>query len=41
MWDLIVAVPDHCISFYFPCGANENVYWPHTRVKKSSPILNV
>ena len=19
MWDLIVSVPDHCLSFYFPC----------------------
>ena len=20
MWDLIVSVPDHCLSFYFLCG---------------------
>ena len=20
MWDLIVSVPDHCLSFYFVCG---------------------
>ena len=20
MWDLIVSVPDHCLSFYFPQG---------------------
>ena len=20
MWDLIVSVPDHCLSFYFPLG---------------------
>ena len=20
MWDLIVSVPDHCLSFYFPFG---------------------
>ena len=20
MWDLIVSVPDHCLSFYFPCN---------------------
>ena len=20
MWDLIVSVPDHCLSFYFGCG---------------------
>ena len=26
MWDLIVSVPDHCLSFYFPeisCAENE------------------
>ena len=22
MWDLIVSVPDHCLSFYFPCYEN-------------------
>ena len=22
MWDLIVSVPDHCLSFYFPIGWN-------------------
>ena len=23
MWDLIVSVPDHCLSFYFvPCSAS-------------------
>ena len=21
MWDLIVSVPDHCLSFYFELGA--------------------
>ena len=21
MWDLIVSVPDHCLSFYFMCDA--------------------
>ena len=31
MWDLIVSVPDHCLSFYFSCGAslgrgNENLF---------------
>ena len=20
MWDLIVSVPDHCLSFYFSCS---------------------
>ena len=28
MWDLIVSVPDHCLSFYFsePEGAPQNKY---------------
>ena len=25
MWDLIVSVPDHCLSFYFNFAARENV----------------
>ena len=24
MWDLIVSVPDHCLSFYFK--SNENIH---------------
>ena len=24
MWDLIVSVPDHCLSFYFKSRRNEN-----------------
>ena len=24
MWDLIVSVPDHCLSFYF---ANKEILW--------------
>ena len=24
MWDLIVSVPDHCLSFYFPAVALKN-----------------
>ena len=23
MWDLIVSVPDHCLSFYFPKGISK------------------
>ena len=30
MWDLIVSVPDHCLSFYF------TVHWP---VLESSALL--
>ena len=24
MWDLIVSVPDHCLSFYFECNENRH-----------------
>ena len=24
MWDLIVSVPDHCLSFYF---SDERIFW--------------
>ena len=24
MWDLIVSVPDHCLSFYFPLIMHKN-----------------
>ena len=27
MWDLIVSVPDHCLSFYF--AANEELHQSH------------
>ena len=27
MWDLIVSVPDHCLSFYFPPNANFSRFW--------------
>ena len=23
MWDLIVSVPDHCLSFYFTCETSQ------------------
>ena len=26
MWDLIVSVPDHCISFYFACSNREETF---------------
>ena len=25
IWDLIVSVPDHCLSFYFSSKSNENI----------------
>ena len=28
MWDLIVSVPDHCLSFYFPLTAHDLVQMP-------------
>ena len=28
IWDLIVSVPDHCLSFYFPfCGKLVSTAW--------------
>ena len=49
MWDLIVSVPDHCLSFYFivlwikkPEGllysCNENRYVDHRKVKKEISV---
>ena len=38
MWDLIVSVPDHCLSFYFP-----TTYWLpklHKRPYKARYIAN-
>ena len=26
MWDLIVSVPDHCLSFYFATSSENNGY---------------
>ena len=26
IWDLIVSVPDHCLSFYFPCTFDHLIY---------------
>ena len=31
MWDLVVSVPDHCLSFYFP----HNDHY-HSKIKKIS-----
>ena len=27
MWDLIVSVPDHCVSFYYECFSNKTCYY--------------
>ena len=35
MWDLIVSVPDHCLSFYFPNHGKETetqMVWPHLKI---------
>ena len=34
MWDLIVSVPDHCLSFYFFCMIN---FYDHYSICR--PIL--
>ena len=32
MWDLIVSVPDHCLSFYFLLAEKlMRLYWPKLR----------
>ena len=31
MWDLIVSVPDHCLSFYFP--SNDNLSLAHLEMR--------
>ena len=37
MWDLIVSVPDHCLSFYFEYINNE---WKFISLKPCSLIFN-
>ena len=34
MWDLIVSVPDHCLSFYFSCVAF------HKKIYKGTNLLS-
>ena len=31
MWDLIVSVPDHCLSFYFPTLNKICIYEGHLK----------
>ena len=40
MWDLIVSVPDHCLSFYFDLMFNlfRIAFWPSVE-KELSPWL--
>ena len=38
MWDMIVSVPDHCLSFYYARGPRfESLVGPYTL---SSPVTN-
>ena len=39
MWDLIVSVPDHCLSFYFLPGAFIFIF--HTCLKSSILIIKL
>ena len=47
MWDLIVSVPDHCLSFYFPCILKVSVMnvfiflLQHTRILRIQCRLNL
>ena len=34
MWDLIVSVPDHCLSFYFTLGKSKKCRKSPTEKKK-------
>ena len=44
MWDLIVSVPDHCLSFYFPLHIADNFddvndsYWAYQSLLKERPF---
>ena len=44
MWDLIVSVPDHCLSFYFACNQYSHiildkfVFRPHLSILSYSPL---
>ena len=31
MWDLIVSVPDHCLSFYFPYKSNPRLHLTYSK----------
>ena len=32
MWDLIVSVPDHCLSFYFAISTISKLLWESVQV---------
>ena len=39
MWDLIVSVPDHCLSFYFSY-AREKIRWVFKLLYESSETIH-
>ena len=41
MWDLIVSVPDHCLSFYFETTGNEVKTNTAERIRIAESISNV
>ena len=38
MWDLIVLVPDHCLSFYFVSNLDVHANTPQSRDCKTSKL---
>ena len=40
MWDLIVSVPDHCLSFYFPAISNTYRNLPLLPAASRNPALS-
>ena len=40
MWDLIVSVPYHCLSFYFPFFSQETIYDVRTELRQSLALLS-
>ena len=43
MWDLIVTVPDHCLSFYFRQSNNDRILriFGYTEMIKTFLIMNI
>ena len=42
MWDLIVSVPDHCLSFYFVCLEHLRIiYFMIKSLQKMVPDLRI
>ena len=41
MWDLIVSVPDHCLSFYSAHFINDSSHHGSLNIFRGSPSVNV